>query len=81
MYAQANALGVRRIASQTYEAGDVNLVRLLDMLIRDPARNIGASPRRAWSKKRSDGPSHPPDMQGHETGLTHPSKNLPNPNR
>lgn len=38
VYAQANAVGVRRIASQTYADGDVNLVRLLDMLIGDPGR-------------------------------------------
>jgi hypothetical protein len=38
VYAQANAVGVRRIASQTYAPGDVNLVRLLDMFIRDPGR-------------------------------------------
>jgi hypothetical protein len=33
-----NAVGVRRIASQTYAAGDVNLLRLFDMLIGDPGR-------------------------------------------
>ena len=38
VYALANAMGVRRLASDTYQAGDVNLVRLLDMLIRAPVR-------------------------------------------
>ncbi|SRR6266513_2366497 len=38
VYAQANAVGVRRLASQTYEDGDVNLVSLLDTLIRDPGQ-------------------------------------------
>ena len=38
VYAVANAMGVRRLASDTYEEGDVNLVRLLDMFIRDPVR-------------------------------------------
>jgi hypothetical protein len=36
-YAVANAVGVRRLASETYQDSDVNLVRLLDMLIRHPA--------------------------------------------
>ena len=38
IYVQANAAGVRRLASATHEAGDVNLVRLLEILIRDPGR-------------------------------------------
>jgi len=38
IYVQANAAGVRRLASATHKAGDVNLVRLLEMLIRDPGR-------------------------------------------
>ena len=36
VYAQTNAIGVRRLASKTYQDDDVNLVRLLDMLIREP---------------------------------------------
>jgi len=36
MYGVANAIAVRRLASATYEEGDVNLVKLLDMLIREP---------------------------------------------
>jgi hypothetical protein len=36
VYAQAAAVGVRRIAGQNPEEGDVNLVGLLDMLIRNP---------------------------------------------
>ena len=36
VYAVANAMGVRRLASDTYQDGDVNFVRLLDMFIRDP---------------------------------------------
>jgi hypothetical protein len=36
VYAQANAAGVRRIAGQNPKRGDVNLVGLLDVLIRDP---------------------------------------------
>lgn len=35
-YAVANAVGVRRLASATYQDGDVNLVRLLDAFIPDP---------------------------------------------
>jgi hypothetical protein len=35
-YAVTNAVGLRRIASETYQDSDVNLVRLLDMLIRHP---------------------------------------------
>jgi len=31
-----NALGVRRLASESYQDADVNLVKLLDMLIRHP---------------------------------------------
>jgi hypothetical protein len=38
VYAVANAIGVRRLASSTYEDDDVNLVRLLDMLIKDPGK-------------------------------------------
>jgi len=38
MYAVTNAVGVRRLASSTYQDGDVNLVRLLDMFVRDPMR-------------------------------------------
>lgn len=37
VYAVANAIGVRRVASSTHEDSDVNLVRLLNMLIRNPA--------------------------------------------
>src|SRR5216684_4730733 len=36
VYAPAAAVGVRRVAAQDPEEGDVNLVGLLDMLIRDP---------------------------------------------
>src|ERR1700758_1998527 len=36
VYAQAAAAGVRRLAGQNSEQRDVNLVRLLDALIRDP---------------------------------------------
>jgi hypothetical protein len=36
VYAVANAMGVRRLASHTYQDSDLNLVRLLDMFIRDP---------------------------------------------
>jgi hypothetical protein len=36
VYAQAAAVGVRRVAGQSSEEGDVNLVGLLDMLIRTP---------------------------------------------
>lgn len=36
VYTQANAAGVRRLASDSYEDGDANLVRFLDLLIRDP---------------------------------------------
>jgi len=35
VYAGTNGPAVRRLASQSYEDGDVNLVKLLDMLIRD----------------------------------------------
>ena len=38
VYAVANAVGVRRLAASTYRDGDVNLVRLLDMFMRDPMR-------------------------------------------
>jgi hypothetical protein len=37
VYAVANAVGVRRVASSTIKDSDVNLVRLLDLLIRNPA--------------------------------------------
>jgi hypothetical protein len=37
VYAQAGAVGVRRLASQDHEQGDVNLVGFLEMLIRDPS--------------------------------------------
>lgn len=36
VYAQANAMGVRRLAGASPEESDVSLVRLLDMLIRNP---------------------------------------------
>jgi hypothetical protein len=36
VYAQAAAVGVRRVAAQCPEEGDVNLVGLLEMLIRNP---------------------------------------------
>jgi hypothetical protein len=36
MYAQAAPVGVRRLAGQDPEQGDVNLVRFLELLIRDP---------------------------------------------
>src|SRR6202521_2257331 len=36
VYAVANAIGVRRVASSSHEGSDVNLVRLLNMLIRNP---------------------------------------------
>ncbi|MGH9710041.1 MAG: hypothetical protein ACRD37_05810 [Candidatus Acidiferrales bacterium] len=35
MYAVANSIAVRRLASETYQDEDINLVRLLDMGIRD----------------------------------------------
>ena len=35
-YAITNALGVRRLASESYQDADVNLVKLLDILIRHP---------------------------------------------
>ncbi len=38
VYAVTNAVGVRRLASQAYQSGDVNLVRLLDSFIREPGR-------------------------------------------
>ena len=38
VYAVANSVAVRRLASDTYQDGDVNLVRLLDMLIREPGQ-------------------------------------------
>lgn len=38
LYAVTNAVGVRRLASDTYQDGDVNLVRLLNMFIREPGR-------------------------------------------
>ena len=34
----ANSVGVRRLASDTYQDGDVNLVRLLDVFIREPGQ-------------------------------------------
>jgi|SRR5215472_401835 len=37
-YGVTNAIGVRRLASSTYEDSDVNLVKLLDALIREPGR-------------------------------------------
>src|SRR5690348_2220369 len=37
VYAQAGAVAVRRLAGQDPEQGDVNLVGLLEMLIRDPS--------------------------------------------
>jgi hypothetical protein len=37
VYAQAGAVGVRRLAGQDPEQGDVNLVGLLEMFIRDPS--------------------------------------------
>ena len=37
VYAQAAAVGVRRLAGQDPEVGDVNLVGLLQLLIRDPS--------------------------------------------
>jgi hypothetical protein len=37
VYAQAAAAGVRRLAGQDPEEGDVNLVGLLELLIRDPS--------------------------------------------
>jgi hypothetical protein len=37
VYAQAAAVGVRRLAGQDPEEGDVNLVGLLELLIRDPS--------------------------------------------
>jgi hypothetical protein len=36
VYAVTNVVGVRRLASGTYMDGDINLVRLLDMFIREP---------------------------------------------
>jgi hypothetical protein len=37
-YAVANTVAVRRLASSAYQDGDVNLVRLLDMFMRDPTK-------------------------------------------
>lgn len=37
VYAVTNAVGVRRLASGSFQKGDVNLVRFLDLLIQDPA--------------------------------------------
>jgi hypothetical protein len=45
VYTQANAAGVRRLASDSYEDGDLNLVRFLDLLIRDPERLWGSFDR------------------------------------
>ncbi len=36
LYAQTNSIGVRRLASETSQDRDVNLVRLLDTCIREP---------------------------------------------
>jgi hypothetical protein len=36
VYSVANPVGVRRVAGQTYQETDVNLVRLLNMFIREP---------------------------------------------
>jgi hypothetical protein len=35
VYGVANAIGIRRLAGGTYQEGDVSLVRLFDILIRD----------------------------------------------
>jgi len=37
VYGVANTIGVRRVASSSHEDSDVNLVRLLNLLIRNPA--------------------------------------------
>jgi len=37
VYAVANSIGVRRLAGESFKDGEVNLVRLLDLLIRNPA--------------------------------------------
>jgi hypothetical protein len=42
VYIVANAMGVRRLASPSYQDGDVNLVKLLNMLIADPGRLWGS---------------------------------------
>jgi hypothetical protein len=38
VYSVATAAGIRRLASASYQPRDVNLVRLLDMLIREPGQ-------------------------------------------
>src|SRR6266849_8989706 len=45
VYAVATAAGVRRVASASYHDGDVNLVRLLDMLICEPGQLWGCFER------------------------------------
>jgi hypothetical protein len=45
VYAVATAAGVRRLASASYQDGDVNLVKLLDMLIREPGQLWGCFER------------------------------------
>jgi hypothetical protein len=41
VYGVANSVGVRRIASQTYQGDDVSFVRLLDTIIREPGEVWG----------------------------------------
>lgn len=63
VYAQAAAVGVRRLAGQDPEQGDVNLVGFIDMLIRDPKdlwecfqEHYPETAARAREALRKDGP-------------------------
>jgi hypothetical protein len=47
VYAVATTSGIRRLASASYEVGDVNLVKFFDMLIRDPGQ-FWSSFERHW---------------------------------
>jgi hypothetical protein len=66
VYAQAVAVGVRRLAGQDPEQGDVNLVGFLDVLIRDPKdlwegfqEHYPEDATRAREALRNEGPLEP----------------------
>lgn len=70
LYAVTNAVGVRRLASETYQDSDVSLVRLLDTFIREPGglwesfqRHCPQDATRARAEVLSKAGQLPPDWE------------------
>jgi hypothetical protein len=55
VYAVANSVGVRRLAGQRYDNSDTNLMRLLDMIMKDVGKFVDAFARHFPTEFSSEG--------------------------